>query len=429
MKILSQRLGIFSVLFLLVCGLILIGSCRQALVTKSDPLSDLFWPNQISSANSDRWLRENHDRISQLRPRILALNFVNSRSMSEMRARLSQAIAMFAEASRYHGYDNPDSFPFIQYQLAITLDMRDRTIPQNWPYRNSTSYPREDPQQGHWSLDYGKLFTPEYAKLYNIRDSQTGQVLGLCDLFEQGAINEVWIYGDADIPEEVDGAEILELKPFYDRHGNRSNRPMNRCAGNGCFDEEDEIPCRNTVRIAWFNNTRGPGCFMESLSHGIERMAVSGTIPYLTPYFVEFAGLNLSDRYDLPVSSWYACPYGEPCLQYPSETSLEYRLPQGRGRIENYDPICGNVHFSPNATQHYDLDSPYTVQTSCSHYRDGSGQKSRFTSTAYDEYRDLANDCQGAWAVWWWQNFPGLNNTAKDNANRPMRNWWPYLYY
>ncbi len=346
-----------------------------------------------------------------------------------MRAQLSEAIAMFAEGSRYHGYRDPLAYPFIQYQLAFTADLRDRSIPDNWPYRNSTLYPREDPQQERWSLDYGQLFTPEYAALYDIRDQNTGRVLGLCDLFEQGLINEVWIYGDADIPEEVDGAEILERKPYYDEQGNRLDRSPARCAGNGCFDEEDQISCRNTVRIAWFNNTRGPGCFMESLSHGLERMALSGTIPYLQPYFAEFAGFDLDQRYGLPIESWYGCPFAEPCLTYPSQTSVEYRLDQTQGRIDNYDPICGNVHFAPNGRQDYDLESPFTVQTSCAYYRDGSGRKDRFTTAVFQDYRELADDCQGPLLVWWWQNMPGLDNNARDDRNQPMRNWWPYLYY
>lgn len=428
MRMLRLRILLYLSMILCVVGFFLIGpgSEPRALLVNA---GRAVWPNQISSANSDIWLRQHHDQITQLRPRILALNFVNGRSMSEMRDQLAEAINMFAEGSRYRGYRNPLAYPFIQYQLVATADFRDRQVPENWSYRNSTAYPRENPQQGAWSFDYAQLFTPEFAEVYNIHDRSTGKLLGLCELFEQGVINEVWIYGDADISEEVDAAEILERKPFYDQVGNRIDQPMTLCAGNGCFDE-DEVNCRNTVRIAWFNNTRGPGCFIHSLSHGIERMATSGAVPYLKPYFSEFAGFDFQERYDLPFPSWYhRCPVDETCLSYPSETSVEFRLPQQRGRIEDSDPVCGNVHFPPNATKHYDDESSSTVQTSCVHYRDGSGTKTPFTTAVFQRYQEIAPDCQGPWIVWWWQNFPGYNNNSRDDDNQPMHNWWPYLYY
>jgi hypothetical protein len=46
-----------------------------------------------------------------------------------------------------------------------------------------------------------------------------------------------------------------------------------------------------------------------------------------------------------------------------------------------------------------------------------------------DQYRDLAPDCMGRWVVYWRQNMPGLGNTALDDDGRPMKNWWPFLFY
>src|SRR5689334_9171627 len=42
------------------------------------------WPNEESRATSDPWIRDNHDRIDVMRPRVLALNFVNARTNEEM---------------------------------------------------------------------------------------------------------------------------------------------------------------------------------------------------------------------------------------------------------------------------------------------------------------------------------------------------------
>jgi hypothetical protein len=215
---------------------------------------------------------------------------------------------------------------------------------------------------------------------------------------------------------------------------------MNRCAGNGCFDDEDDIPCARTVRIAWFNNMRGPGCFLESLSHGLESAGGGGStpspIPYLGRYFVPFANFDLDTRYGRPFRSWYdVCPYDGPfkdnCLRYPSETDVVYNngTAEGTGMVPGYDPVCGNAHFPPNARGQYDHENVDAVRTSCANYRDGTGQTIAFTSRQLDPYAGLAPDCTGPWQVWWYQNIPGLDNASRDDAGNPMLNWWPFLFY
>jgi hypothetical protein len=395
-------------------------------------LGPTVWPNEESSASSDPWLAEHHAEIREMRPRVLALNFVNRRSMDEMRAQLEGVAAAIAEGSRYHGYADPDAPPFLRYELAHLADLRDAPPPPGWPYNNSTAYPRENPVEGYWGFDYERLFTPEYAARYRIVDpGEPGRVLGLCEAIDRGLVHEVWIYADADVP-DASAAEILSLKPFYDENRRRLSGPMNRCAGNGCFDDEDVIPCSRTVRIAFFNNTRGPGCFLESLSHGFESMGAwnRDLIPSLSRDFIPFSSHDLDQRYGVPVQSWYGCPYNQDCLSYPSESSVQYDLGAGQtGLLDPYDPVCGNAHWPPNARRHYDLDSPFPVRTTCRSFRDGSGASAIFTGADFAPYLTLAQDCTGPWIVWWWQNFPGLDNRAKDHQGQAMLNWWPFLFY
>jgi len=194
------------------------------------------------------------------------------------------------------------------------------------------------------------------------------------------------------------------------------------------------------VRIAYFNNMRGVGCFLESLSHGMESTGRDRyLLPYFSRYFIPFAGFDLNTRYGLPFDSWYAC-YNEPerpgeppppCLVYPTPTSAKYDLRNlGKvGLIDPYDPVCGNVHFAPNGRNHYDLQSPYTVRTSCEHFRDGTGQMTDCNMADFASYESIASDCDGPFLVWWRQNMPGLDNNAKDDQGQPMLNWWPFLFY
>jgi hypothetical protein len=392
----------------------------------------VVWPNAESRANSDPWIAEHHQEIERMRPRVLAINYVNARTMDEMAVQLDEMIAVIAEASRYHGFEDASAPAFLEYELAYAVDLRDASPPSGWPYRNSTLYPREDPVEGAWGFDYEALFSAEYADLLGIENPDApGESLTLCEAIDHGLVHEVWVYGDADVP-DVSAAEMLELKPHYDENFTRLAGPMNACAGNGCFDEEDIVPCTRSVRVAWFNNTRGPGCFLESLSHAFEGMGRKGwsILPYLSRYFPEFSGMRLDDEYGLPIENWYSCPYGAPCLSYPSSTSVSYEVSaEVQGTIENYDPVCGNVHWPPNGTQHYDLQSTATVQTSCLHWRDGSGGSSPYDGSEDAMYAALAPDCMGAFLVWWRQNIPGLNNVAVDDDGLPMRNWWPFMFY
>lgn len=393
----------------------------------------LEWPNEKSSANSDPWLVEHHDEIRLMRPRVLALNFVNGRTNHDMAEALEDIFAGIREGSRYHGYDDADAPVFLEPEIAYAIDLTDQKPPRGWPYNNSTLYPREDPVEGVWGFDYERLFSDEFAGYYGF---------DLCDAINQGLVHEVWVYGDADVP-DVGAAEVLERKVRYDTDGNPFAGQLEPCAGNGCFDDEDEFPetCHRSIRIGWVNNTRGPGCFLESLGHGFEWTGNSATIPYLQQYFVPFGDFDLDVRYALSFDSWYACGAAKgDCLTWTDETTVSWDVGFAAGTLEEYVPRCGNAHFAPNSRNHYDDQSPYTVLSTCRHFgmRDGPDGKDGqagddlaepFSTDDFTMYNDLAPDCSGGWKIWWRQNYPGLDNLALDDDGKPMKNWWVYSYY
>src|SRR5262249_34000378 len=47
----------------------------------------LIWPNDVSSANSDPWIAEHHDEITEMRPRALILHFANGKSVNDVTTR------------------------------------------------------------------------------------------------------------------------------------------------------------------------------------------------------------------------------------------------------------------------------------------------------------------------------------------------------
>jgi hypothetical protein len=392
------------------------------------------WPNAESLATSDPWIAQHHDELAVMRPRVLALNFVNAKTNQQMLDHLGQIVAAIREATRPHGFADPGAQPFLEYEIAYAIDLRDTTPPAGWPYKNSTLYPREEPPEGYWGFDYEKLFGSEQAALWKIEDPDApGTPLTLCELSERGLVHEVWIYGDADLP-DVSAAEVLGIMPRYDESFVRVGDTLDRCAGNGCFDAEDEIPasCTRTLRIGWVNNTRGVGCYLESLSHGIETIGGGDFIPYWKPYFREFAGFDLDTRYGVPFESWYACSDPD-CLTYPTESSVSYKVAGQTGTLDPYVPICGNAHFPPNARAHYDLSNSQPVLATCESYRRGGGPGSDDTapydSARWSGYEPIAGDCMGPWLVYWWQSFPASDRVARSLDGAPMKNWWPFLFY
>ena len=70
-------------------------STFQVAVTYNAPgqTTGVEWPNAQSRANSDPWIAQHHAEITVMKPRILALNFVNTKSMEQMRAQLEATIA------------------------------------------------------------------------------------------------------------------------------------------------------------------------------------------------------------------------------------------------------------------------------------------------------------------------------------------------
>ncbi len=407
------------------------------------------WPNPESQANSDPWLMEHHEQIETLRPRVLVLNFDNQRDEATAQTAIERIFAAFREASRPHGYDDPAAPPLLDYQLAKVVSLRD-SEPSASPYPTSTAWPR-----GSGATDYAAFFAASFAPRYGYEDPDTpGSYLTLCDLVDRGFIHELWLYSDPGGGDaNAAAAEVLEWSPNYDANDRRLDDAGDRCAGNGCFDAA--VPhCRGSLRIAFVNSTRGPGCFLESISHGIEsKLGWRPILPAVRAYFREFARFDLDQEYGLPFESWYALPMGpdpnpasppSDCfyLDYPAPSEAAWYLepwsgscsgPPSRARIANYDPACGNVHFAPNARAHYDKWNAQTVETTCQGFRrgeDGGADRRRlFGIDAFTPYQTLADDCQGSWLVWWIQNMPGHGTPALADDGSPLRSWLPYLFY
>jgi hypothetical protein len=394
------------------------------------------WPNGASFRNSDDWLWQNHDQLREMRPRVLVLNFANDADEASVRAHSEGVVEAFAEATRYHGYADATAKAFIQYQIVKLLDLRDDDARTEPVRKTSSRMPvKADGGPGDPILDYGALFSDEFAPNLGFEDPRTpGRFLNLSELVNAGWVHELWFYAIHDAGDRWPGNETCEFKQHYDEEC-RPIAGKHGPAGNG---HDRSMPwIGRSFRIAFFNPHRGPGCSMENFGHTMEWIANSQCIPYYHRYFYEFAEFDLDARRGLPFGSFYRTSYERESgdrMDYPKPDRLEV---QRRGKTYTVEPFIltgGSAHFPPGARWHYDLESPYTVLTTLETYRTrgkpGDTDEAReFSREKFLRYKDVAPDCMGQWIVYWFQSMPGLDNKCLDAEGRPLKNWWPFLFY
>jgi len=383
------------------------------------------WPNAASCANSDAWLVEHHDKIRVMRPRVLVINFANANPAKRMRQQTEQLIRALAESTRYQGYKNRSAPAFLQYKVFKYVDLRDGTS------GNSQLTPvKKDAAPGAMNFDNGALFSARYAVYWGVRDpGNPERYLRLDELIDRGYVHEIWYFIDPD--GKVRCFECVEMKPRYDEQLRRISNAWVQ-AGNG--GDEDQPWIGRSVRINCLNWTRGIGCGMENLGHALEGMAHSRAIPYFTRYFYEYAMFDLDTRYGLPFNSLYATKMAPGQVSYPAVRTMRVIVNERTYVVSNYVAAGGNVHFPPNATGHYDQNNTTPVLSTIEDWRIGSGANGTDVAKAWSanvlrRYAEDAPDCMGKWLIYWRQNMPGLDNRQKDDGGRPMKNWWPFLFY
>jgi hypothetical protein len=253
--------------------------------------------------------------------------------------------------------------------------------------------------------------------------------LPLCELFESGRINELWIAAGAGERNIYENQSRLQK---YDSALNPLVGQFNTCT-NGCYvDPLKRVNCKVSVRMQEINKWRGPGCGTHAAGHMIENLRYS--IPYLsrTNRFLNFElnGLPLNSR------SQYDCPYdSSSCFAFPRPDTITQGIDGGVPPFSlAWGSGCGNVHFPANATFQYDYGNATPALSSCDDYGQGHGpggadRTAPYTAALVQALDRQFGDCGGGWVTYWGQSFPGPGNSARDSDGRPMKNWWPFLFY
>lgn len=400
----------------------------------SDPdCQPTAWPTPGHSANSDPWIVSHHDSITQMSPNVMVLNFANGVTPDAARATAQRQVYGIGEGSRYHGYANPQAPIFLNYQISRVIDLTDKTVPAGWTNPSSTQLPVTPTGD----FDPLALFSARYSAAYGFQDPTTpSRFLSLCEAFEQGMINEVWIEdGEVGIRRVPLNAE---RKQIYD--GSNHARPgmFDGCVSDDCSLQE--VSCRVTVRMAHLDPGRGPGCDLEVRGWGIEGMF--DALPAYAPAAATFLNHDFATRFGVQFGSLenLCDSTGATCVAYPMPTTATGTYANGiPWTINSFSSACGSPDFPPNARKRWDWGSAPTpnltpVMSNCEHFGLGDGingadAQETYTSDKVAAVDKTYSDCGGGWQIYWRQNIPGLNNQAKTSYGAPMRNWWPLLFY
>ena len=411
------------------------------------------WPNATSKHNSDPWLVQHHDELVRIEPRVMVLDFYNGIPGSPQNPVLTvdqvtqiamQQIQALALGSRYHGYSDAAAPSFLNYQWVKTVDFTDgANIAAGATFPSSSKLPLTP----RGEFDATALFTQTFAEAYGFTDA-SGRNLALCELFEQGFINELWVTIGEGPPRGIDS---LERKQVYGADATATPGAFETAAGGS--GDLGGIECGVTVRIAHLSPVRGLGCDLDIRSWSVQAETTLGTVPYLHDNALAFFNSDFDTRFDVPFASWDdlcgSSSDAMPCVTYNSATSVSGAAGTSGWTIPSFIQGCGTATFPPNARYRDDYVDTTPVDSRCEHYglHDGPGgadllqaytadqvQKNVDTLNAYAAQISPAvnlpgGDCGGGWQVYLRQSMPGYQNHARDSNGQPMKNWWPFLFY
>ncbi len=392
----------------------------------SSGAGELVWPSPEGPENGSPWLREHHAELAHIEPRVLVLDVVNkpASAITTLDKLLDDLVSAFADGSRYHGYADPNAQTFLRYTIDKVVDLKD---PKGAPYPDF--WPPETPN----GWDVGQLFTDAFAPRLGYENPDApGQYLTMCELFERGIINELWISSESGSRNVYENQSHLQR---YDNDLQPIAGKFNECT-NGCFyDPGHHVSCKVSTRIQEINTQRGPGCGTHAAGHAQENLRLS--IPYLDVNAARFFRFDLDTRYGISQPDLYACSYDPGlCVDFPGPDHVVSKelWPGTAFDATGWGTGCGNVHFAANSRAQYDYYTDTPASSSCESYGLGDGpggtdSVSTYTNAKANGYDAKHPDCGGGWMVYMGQSMPGLGNKAKSVDGGPMLNWWPFLFY
>ena len=386
------------------------------------------WPTGDHTANSDPWLVSHNQVITEMRPNVLVLNFDTGQSSSETKSYAQQVAGALAAGSIYHGYSDATATPFLNYQIGTVVDL--------------TSVSPPTAAGAPLTLDPTVLFTdPRFPPLYGYPDSNGGY-RSLCDLFELGIVNEVWIQDGGDATTTPRAPLYAERKQMYDQNGAAITGRFQQCTG-GFQRRADGLLSQRSLQC---DRADGPS---RSLPGGRSRLRRAGSglghrrnvervaeqLDRRRLRLLESGLHQVRRRLRRLAGTLHRSGPASPILTRTGPSTVRTRRPTLRHRP--FTQGCGSSLFPPNATARSDLENTTTVNSRCEHFGLLDGMNgmdtylpySNSVVSAYDQMYTGNSQCPAGWQIYWRQSMPGYQNHATATDGTPMKNWWPMLFY
>jgi len=442
-----------------------------------DEAGECVWPNAASSANSDPWISAHHDEITVMRPRFLVINFANHGGAASeylptpteaLERSVTRFLKLLRQASRFQPHLDATRRPFIEPRLEKIVNLSDASRKPN-----SALFPRGPivpATPGYQRVGYHKLFSQAYAQYWGYQES--GRYLTLGELVNRGTIHDVIMVAHqidelpTNEPAQVTSG-ILEVAYVFQSYDNQFKALAGEYVRNGTTrlrqkadmtmtipdDQNSMLWSGRSLRILFMNATdSNGGNLLHSLGHYIETRSehaknyspsspyhFQSPLPWLHPLFLRYAGYDMVTRYGLPFDSFYrdVALYGDNMV-YTDCAQACATMTRGAHTASSYTVGCGNVHYAPGSAHAYHYDTTSPVYSFCETFQQPGEQVSPVSGQAW-----LANPAQSLfetdfgeplsaetkYLLYWYQNMPNAKSVARDNQNKPMKNWWPFLYY
>ncbi len=266
--------------------------------------------------------------------------------------------AKIEDASRYKGYQNVASHKNINFNINQKI-VRNGTPPQN--RLNCESYLPQI-QAGNWTVQDWQT-----SNCWGSGTANYNQMLlenEVCEKLNQGLIDEVWFFSFG-----------------YGGFWEATTTGPGAIQTNGPVIQNTD--CLRSIHIMGFNYEASAAFAMHSFGHRIE-----GTLKAYIPLLYNQFDTN-QERYNYTYGVNYYAP--------------------------NPVPSCGNIHWPPNATSHYQYDNTTNVVwTDCMTWSPDHSVGREYIHCA------TWSCTQEGFLTWWMQNIPGDNLYLNPNG----RNWW-----
>ena len=414
-----------------------VGGATDCTLQSTDPnCAPTPWPTTgltpNHTANSDPWLVTHNQVIISMKPQVLVLNFDNGQSTAQTKQYAEDVAAQLSVGSMYHGYSDSAAPAFLNYQIAKVVDLTDSSTPMTVSAKLPLTSTRD--------FDTTALFSSAtFPPLYDYPDpDQSGSYLSLCQLFEKGIINEVWIQDGGDPAQNLPRAPLYEeQKQGYDASGHAIPNDFSTCVGESSGSSGCNFPCSVTVRLAHLDPGAGVGCDVQVRGWGIEGMWTA--LPESLAIDANaFLNQDFRTRFDVSFDKWSDVCGSMPCVSYPNP--MEATSTSGDAQTFDFNPFdqgCGTSLYPPNATKADDFMNGTPVNSRCETFGLGGGANggdvyrpySASAVASYDQTYTGSSRCPAGWQIYWRQSMPGYQNKATATDGTPMKNWWPILFY